>query len=187
MEPDMGAVERVTPQGLLDIFWMLPNEERKEFLRLLGDSSPADVPFLIALGLEKTEVARFVEMVYFQIFPRIVPIVIQHGIQLLRENPAAPTEELQREIEARIAEYHTEYDQVIGKRERAALKAKRDRKSDAATVTRNLEICNLRQHNRRHWSYAALAKKYGGTPQNIKKILDNEPKWRREAARISTD
>jgi hypothetical protein len=64
------------------------------------------------------------------------------------------------------------------------LKQRRNRKSSPATIHRNIEICDLRRQNPKHWSQGRLAKKYKVTDRMIRSILKQERKWRRLALQM---
>lgn len=61
------------------------------------------------------------------------------------------------------------------------------RRSDPQTIRRNVEICDLRKHDARKWTQGRLGKKYHVTTRAIRKILADEEKWRKLAAKLGTD
>jgi hypothetical protein len=102
--------------------------------------------------------------------------------QLARENPEISDEEFDRLFNEQMKQVMEGYNRVIGEREQAKLKKQRDRKSDSETVRRNVEICDLRKRDPKKWSLAMLGRKFDLSKQAVKRILDEESKWRRLAA-----
>ena len=54
---------------------------------------------------------------------------------------------------------------------------------DPETVKRNVEICNLRNEDKKKWSQGRLAKKFNVTDRYIRKVLEEESKWRQILAK----
>jgi hypothetical protein len=59
-----------------------------------------------------------------------------------------------------------------------AYKTQKRRRSDAKVIDECLEICDLRNTDKRTWSHEKLARRFGKTRQRIAAILRNELKWR---------
>jgi len=78
----------------------------------------------------------------------------------------------------------TEFYDTTEKLAKARVKEDRDRKSNPKTVRRNLKICDLRKQDAGKWTLGRLAKEYGITRQTVVRILNQEAKWRRLAAKV---
>src|SRR5437867_478603 len=63
-------VEQFTPKVLYDLYCLLPNDDKKTFVKLLAGISTAEVPFLIANELPLTELGRFSEMMFEELLWR---------------------------------------------------------------------------------------------------------------------
>jgi hypothetical protein len=176
-------VEQFTPQTLLDLYNLLPVEARREFLRLLGSQSSAKVPILITNELPPEERERYAKSIHAAFWKTLFPVLAREAVRLAREQPALSDSEL----EARCRQAFEEYDQQQRLLAVAKVKEKRDRPSDPATVKRNVEICDLRLQNRKHWTLGRLANKYGLSREAINKIQREEGHWRRLAAGLSTN
>ena len=57
----------------------------------------------------------------------------------------------------------------------------RNRKSDGATICRNLEIINSREADPKCWTVRELAKKHHLSQRAVKRILHDRQSWRRRA------
>ena len=86
-----------------------------------------------------------------------------------------------------VEQFAEDFARQAAEMERVKLKEQRDRKSDPETIRRNVEICDLRQQDRKKWSLGRLAKHFGVTTRAITKVLANENKWRRLAQQLGTD
>jgi hypothetical protein len=114
----------------------------------------------------------------------MMPLVIGQTWDLLRENPQITREQYGEEVESRVRKTVEEMAQVVSEREREKFKAQRDRKRDPKTIKRNVEICDLRKKDRKHWSLGRLAKKYGVSVRTITLTLQEEATWRRLAGEL---
>jgi hypothetical protein len=68
--------------------------------------------------------------------------------------------------------------------DQAALEMKmaaRNRRSSPEIIRRNVEICDRRKQDRKHWSLVRLARTYKVSKRTITKVLKEEDKWRRLA------
>lgn len=180
-------MESFSPQAVFDLYALLPDEGKQEFLRLVGRISTAEAPFVVTRELDLTEQGRYAEMVFKEILWRFFPFLEQEARRLAREKPQLSDEEFEKEHHERMKQYAELRDREIGELERAKLKKQRDRKSDPGNVKRNLEICNRRRQDRKKWSLGKLAKTYRLTPRAITKIISEEEKWRRLAAQPGTN
>jgi hypothetical protein len=59
--------------------------------------------------------------------------------------------------------------------------AKRNRKSSPEIIARNVEICDRRKQDKKHWSIGRLARAYKVSHRAITLVLQEENKWRRLA------
>jgi hypothetical protein len=59
--------------------------------------------------------------------------------------------------------------------------AARNRRSSPEIIRRNVEICDRRKQDRKHWSLVRLARTYKVSKRTITKVLKEEDKWRRLA------
>jgi hypothetical protein len=174
-------METFSPTAVFDLYVLLPEEQKKAFIKLLASVSTAEVPFVICNELSLPEKGRFAEMMFEELLWRVFPLLQQTARNLIREKPDLSDEQFDKELHERVKARMEEYEESISELERAKLKERRDRKSDPATVRRNVEICDLRRRDQAKWSLGRLGKKYGMTKQSVKKILAEETKWRRLA------
>ena len=58
------------------------------------------------------------------------------------------------------------------------------RGSSPKTIRRNVEICDLRKKDAKHWSHTQLGRKYGMNKRSVSRILKNEEKWRELASKF---
>ena len=176
MEPD-------NPQALLDRFWLLSDEDRREFLRLLGETSTAEMPMFVAAGLTEPERFRLSQMMMRHVIDNALPHVLDAACRLAREWPDATTEEFQRLVYEDARQRIEGMACEIGELERAQLKEQRDRKSDPETIRRNVELCDLRRQDPKTWSHGMLARRFDISDRAVRFILEEETKWRALAAR----
>jgi hypothetical protein len=177
------VMKQFTPKALFDLYCLLPNSDKGAFVKLLGSISTAEVPFVLCNELPLPEKGRFAEMMFEELLWRVFPLLQQTARELIRENPNLSDEQFDKELQERVKQHMDVYNQSISELEKAKLKEARDRKSDPETVRRNVEICNLRKQDPKKWSLGRLAKKYEMAKQSIRKILEEETKWRRLEAK----
>jgi hypothetical protein len=177
-------MEQFTPKAIYDLYCLLPNDGKAAFIKLLASVSTAEVPFVIANELPLTEKGRFAEMMFEELLWRVFPLLQQTARKLIREEPNLSDEQFDKELHERVKQNMDIYNRDISELERARLKESRDRKSDPETVRRNVEICNLRMQDPKKWSLGRLAKQYEMTKQSIKKIIEDENKWRRLEGKV---
>jgi hypothetical protein len=180
-------IETLTPASLRDLYAMLPDESKQEFVRLLGQVSNGEMPFILASSLPPIERRRFSDLVHAELASILFPVLFQEARKLAREQPGLPDQEFDAKLKESAGRAMKEYDLHISELERAKFKAQRDRKSDPAIVRRNIEVCDLRKKDPRYWSQGRLAKKYDVTTRAIRKILAEESKWRRLKAQMGTN
>jgi hypothetical protein len=181
MGQNMQSVQQVTPQTLLDIYSLMPNEDKHTFLCLLGRVSTAELPFVVTRELSPTEAGRYSQMVFEQLLWTLFPILLREAVRLVKERPLAADQELVQALNERMRESMEEYDRKITALEASKLKEERDRTSSTDTVKRNVEICNLRKQDRKKWTLFKLARHYGVSCRTITLVLKDEEKWRRLA------
>ncbi|HTU88575.1 MAG TPA: hypothetical protein VMF69_00620 [Gemmataceae bacterium] len=178
------SIESVTPKAVFDLFALLSKEDKKEFLRLIGRCSTAEIPFLITSELPPSERERYSDMVNQQLISLIFPYLLRQARQLAREQPQLSDEEFDKMFDEQIKESMETYDQAIGELAIAKHKEQRDRKSDPEIVRRNMEICDKRKRDKKKWTLGRLARDYEMRRQTIVSILKDEEKWRRLAAQV---
>jgi hypothetical protein len=163
-------------ESVTDALTRLPSDAGRLRLRSV---STAEVPFVVCNELPLTEQGRFAEMMFEELLWRVFPLLQRTARELIREDPSLSDEQFDKELHERVKQHMDVYNREISELERAKLKEARDRKPDPETVRRNVEICNLRKQDPAKWSLGQLAKKYEMTKQSIKKIIEEESKWRR--------
>jgi hypothetical protein len=172
-------VEQFTPKALLDLYLLLPNDDKGVFLRLLASECTAEAIFVMANELRLTELGRFSEMMFEELLWRVFPLLEEKARELRKEDPDLSDEQFGKELHERVKQHMEVFNQEISELERAKLKEARDRKSDPDNVRRYVEICDLRRRDPKTWTLGALAKRYDMAKQSIKKIIEQEAKWRR--------
>jgi hypothetical protein len=168
----------ITPQALLDLYNLLPDTDRQEFLRLLGSQSTAKVPLLLVKQMPPEEQARYASSIHKAFWQTLLPVFLREAARLAREQSSLTDAQLQGLCLEACAEYGRQQSRLA----RAEVKARRDRKSDARTVKRNLEICDLHRRDPGTWSLKKLAGKYKVSREAVVKVLRREGHWRRLAA-----
>jgi len=63
--------------------------------------------------------------------------------------------------------------------------SRRNRKSDPEIINRNVEICQLRQHDPKLYSLTKLAKRFDLPRSSISRILKEKEKWHQLASRLA--
>ena len=180
-------MEEITPQSVLDLFWRLTDEERDNFIRLLGKDLTAEAAYAQTGQLDTIEHGRYVDMLLDATWRSILPSMVNAAIRITREHPnltGGPLEEA-------VFRFHQHEMSMMGQdmrtQEAERLREKRNRKSSPETIRRNLEICNFRKQNAKHWSHGRLARKFGVTDRAIRSVLKQEAKWRHLALKLRTD
>jgi hypothetical protein len=173
-------------QAVLDSFRALPADDRRDFFQSIAGEIPVESALVLFGNMPLSERERFIQKIVDEVVGRVMPAVIITGIHVLQEKPELAGKELEKLVAKHHAEELVKASQQVSQMyksfEAARLKAKRDRKSAPATVRRNVEICNLRKRDPKHWSQGQLAKKFKVSSPAIRKILKDEAKWRRLAA-----
>ena len=171
----------LTPKELVDSYMLLAPEAKREFLSILGKESPAEAAVVFNGSLEPIERERFTDIMTDQLSELVFPVCLAAAREVAQSTRNLSDDDFEKMIHFRLTTSTKEFSDAIGEREAAKLKAKRDRKPELETILRNVEICDLRNKDARHWSQGRLAKKYGLTERAIRKILKDETKWRRLA------
>jgi hypothetical protein len=138
----MTAAEPPSAEDVFDLFASLSGEDQQAFLRLLGQNGSAEVLFLIAHELSLSELGRFSEMIHQELMWQSFPLFVQEARRLALEQQQISDEEFDKLVNERVSERMAEYDQKIGKLERARLKEARDPKPQ--NRERDDEIVRLR-------------------------------------------
>lgn len=173
-------MDQCTPKVLIDLYSILPSDGKVDFLNRLARIISAEGAFLVASELSRPELFRYSEMVRIQ-FP--TSILVNQALQLAKDRPDASDDEFAKEVFARSKKELEDHANAMAELAKDQLKEQRDRKSDPEIVRRNVEICDLRKQDPKKWSLGRLAKNFGlGAKQTIKRILEEEDKWRRLAA-----
>jgi hypothetical protein len=170
------------PKTLIDLYLMLPNDQKTAFLGMLANVSPANVPLYMVAGMSEAQKVRFYGAIMPVIANRMIPMFVSQAIDVVRECPTASRKEMSDAIELRTKDWLRGYIDLAERIKAEELKSKRDRKADPKTARRNVEICDLRKRDPKHWTQGQLAKKFKVSSQAIRKILGQETKWRRLAA-----
>jgi hypothetical protein len=177
----MAAVP-LTPGAVADLFRGLSPEGQKACLEQLNLT--AEAIFLLLHSLSPTERSQFTDMIFEEVIWQVFPWLTRHAITAVKQHPEASDEELYALVNEAARRSIEEYEASYTELAEAQLKEKRDRKSAPGTVRRNVEICDLRKQDPKKWSLGMLGKRFKLTRQTVKRILEDEAKWRRLAARL---
>jgi hypothetical protein len=175
-------MDPLTPEQLRDLYRLLPIGDRGAFLRLIGAESKAEYVAEFLRGMTVEEQRRFSMIMNREIAKVVYPFVLRHAVDVANEMGHLSREEQGEEVLNRHADSMETYRQYITSTEVEKLKAKRNRKSNPETIRKNVEICDLRLKDPKHWSLARLAGKFKVTKRAISKVVEEEAKWRRLAA-----
>ena len=174
----MSAMDPFTPQSLFDLYSMLPDESKIQFLRLVGRSSPPTAPLMMVGEMSRIQQVQFFDHLRQRMGERVMPQLVAMAIDMVRAAPDGSREalcvELEKRFHAKVHETVRLFEEVAEKK----MKAKRDRKSAPDTIKCNVEICELRRRDPKHWSQGKLAKKFGITARAVRAIIADEAKWR---------
>lgn len=181
------AMNSSSPEELRDMYAVMSDEQKQEFLKLISPMSTAEAPFALSTGLDAIETKRFSEMVFDSLMWNFFPVMEQMARRLVREQPKLSDDEFDRVLHERASDCFEAYNREMAEVHAAQFKQDRDRKADPENVARNVEICNLRKADKKMWSQGRLAKKFGVTPRMIRLILAEKAKWRRLAAKNRTN
>ena len=114
------------------------------------------------------------------------PLIIRAAMQAVRKNPGLSDAEIQSLID------RTNTDEMVrgtlADIESAKLAKKRNRKSKPDIIRRKAKICDMRNKDPKKWTQGKLAKKFKlKSADNVKKILKQEAKWRRDFNELGTE
>ena len=177
----------MTPQKVLDHFYLLSPAEKTKFIRLLGHVSSSQSVYAMFEELHPIDRQEFLDLAFQELAGQFMPFAIQHAIRIARERPDLSDADFEKELRAAVKRSTDTFSREIGEREAAKLKAARDRKPSLSIAERNVEICDLRRKDPRHWSQGRLAKKYKLDVRTIRKILTEENEWRATLVRGRTN
>src|SRR5688572_13214853 len=99
---ELPMVERLTASAVFDLYCQLPHNEQRSFLDRLGDISIAEVPFLIANRLSRSEQFRFSKMLFEELAARSLPIFEREARILAREKAHLTDEQFDKELHERV-------------------------------------------------------------------------------------
>ncbi len=174
-------MEPCTPAFLFSLYRLLTPEQQIDFLKLVASISTAKEPLMMIDEMPRRERRKFTDLTTAKVVEGTLPLLVRTACKLVRENPRLLTEPYEQELERSFREWGDAAAREISAMEREQLKEQRDRKSRPETIKRNVEICDLRKTDPKKWSLGMLGKKFHITKQAIKKILEEESKWRRLA------
>lgn len=183
----MSHGDSATPQALLDLYRALTPEQQTEFIRLVARESNTHLFGAFFNALPLPERAPFMQQALEHVARVQRPILIQHTLEVVRRFPTLSVDEMVGEVSADYERALVELEEGISALVQHTFKDRRDRKSDPEIVRRNVEICDLRRQDRKKWTLGRLARKYGVTNRAITKVIQEESKWRRLAARPGTN
>jgi hypothetical protein len=123
-------VDRCTPQVLFDLYCLLSDEHKREFLKLLGTVSTAEAPFLLVGKLSVTEQFRFSQLVFSQLLKQYLPVFEAEARKIAREDANISDAEFDKLLHERVKQIVEYQVNAIAELERAQIKQQRDRKSD---------------------------------------------------------
>lgn len=177
-----GIIRRMSPREVIDKYLDLTVEDQKEVIRALGGMLRAEAIYGMMLEMNIAERLRLQDLLFEDLAGAYFLTLIQQARQIAKEMQGLPDEEFAQTVLERFSKSQEEIRQSIRETEATKLKAARDRKPDLEIAKRNIEICDLRRQDKRHWSQGRLAKKYDLDQRTIRKILKEELTWRRIVA-----
>jgi hypothetical protein len=180
------AIDRLTPGTVIEFYHQLSDGGKRAFLQLLGSGISAEAMYFMLGCMDLVENEKFCDMFEKECQP-LYALLLNRAVRAAREHPNWTDEDLKREVGKGIREHHDLMYRELMELGKAKHKKERDRKSDPEKVKRNVEICDLRNQDKKKWSHGRLAKKFKTSPPNIRLILADEAHWRREAARLSSN
>ena len=175
-------MEQFTPKAIFDLFILLSHESQTTFLKLLAGSSLAEVPLIIAANLSEVERRRFGQIEFTHAVDMMMPFLLTKAVELARDHPKVSDQRLLELLSERVKTFAEDFARQASEMERRKLKDKRDRKSDPATIRRNVEICDRRKRDRKKWSLGMLAKHFKISIRAVTLVISAEIEWRSKAA-----
>jgi hypothetical protein len=157
-------VLHVTPKVLADLFKTLSHEDQKEVLNRLDLN--AEAIFLLVSKLHPAERNRFSEKVFQSITWRIFPWLIRLAKQVVKQNPQAGDEDLDRLINEEAKKSLEEYEAKFVELSLSQFKEARDPKP--RNIERDDEIVRLRDEE---------DQSFGEIPRLL---VRKNPSWRRK-------
>ena len=172
-------MDEINPQGLRDDFISLDCDNMRLFLELLTVEIPPEAILFILTKLDMYQKLRFTQPCYKAFAWKFLPVLLKEARRLARgELSNVSDEEFDKTFGEQIGASIYSLIRAIYKRAEERFRKKRDRKSDPETIRRNVEICELRKQDRKRWSLARLAKRFEVTDRYIRKVIQEEAKWR---------
>lgn len=175
----MSRVDATAPRALLDQYRRLAPEQRAEFIQLVASESNDELFGAFWNALPIQERSPFM----LQVVSFVRPILIREAIPIVRAFPELSVEELVGKVSVAYEESVTELEAALILREERKFKAQRDPKSRPKTIRRNIEICDCHQQNPQ-LSKAQLGKRFKVSAAYVRKVLRNQPHWRRLAGNL---
>ena len=132
----------ITAKAVYDLFELLSEANKEEFLRILGRNCSPKVPLFIASELSPSQRQRFTDSIFGNLVELYLPVVVREVVKRFREHPGPISDEFEKEVEAGIKDWVVKTAIVQRQLEREKLKRERDpkpRKTD-----RDDEIVRLR-------------------------------------------
>ena len=173
-----------TPAVLRDFYLNLSKEDRDTFLKLIAAHCTGREPLMMLEQLPREELWKYNCILHGSLIQMMLPLLIKHARQLVKQNPPPSDEEFDRELEAQVTKFVVTEQDAVSKLVLERAKKERDRKSSPTTIRRNVEICNRRKQDKKRWTLGRLAKEYKITRQTVVRILNEEVKWRQRADQL---
>lgn len=177
----------MTPEYVYDQYKLLTPHERLEFLRKAALISNADSVDVFLNSMLRTDREAYLRRDMHEQYELLLTLVLADAIEIVRQIPAITLDALMEKIRHQEKLVRGISFGALEASAERRMKSSRDRKSNPATIRRNVEICDLRTKDAKTWTQGKLAKKYKLSPQAIRKILSEETKWRQLATALSTN
>jgi hypothetical protein len=110
-------VETLTPRALFDLYVLLTDDNKREFLRLLAGVATADTAFGIAGALDLPEQKRFTDMVFDSLTARFFPVLLAEARKLARLHPDISDQEFEDKLASAVGQATEEHKRTILARE----------------------------------------------------------------------
>ena len=178
-------MNELDPKRISESFASLDSDHRNLFLQMLAVKLPQEEILFLLAKMDTETTLVFHEQFYRAITGMFLPILLKEARRLARGDLSnVSDEEFDKKFGEQISASIYSLIRTIFKRAEERFRKKRDRKSDPETITRNVEICELRKQDRKRWKLATLAKKFDVTIRYIGKVIQGEAKWRSLAAKL---
>lgn len=170
------SMTAISPQQVVDAIMSFSPTQRDEFIRLLAEVCPHEMPRAI---IRYFPVAKREEMfgeLYSKAFRRVLPVCYQHAREILSMNPSISDDEFHKDIHAKVEKFVMDTKSQAAQQEKEILESKRNRKPDPKTIRRNVVICKLNDE-KPNLTYGQLGKQFNLSPSSIRDILEERSKW----------